>query len=282
MANTLTNQATVNYEYPSGTSTAVSNIATTVTQDEYALNGTKYALEDGFRPGSSVTFIIRIENIGTGIMYNPQFTDKLEGVYYRIPTLKLFINSVAVPVTPFTSTPWLSAYSETPLHPGDVALFMFVVDVPEDYDPSLQTLTNCVNVGGNKGSPTGPAYAIEDASCVVLYLDEYASLSISKVGSPTVVAIGDVLTYTITLSNSGNQSVTNSVLTDTLPPSFNISAVRIIKNGVTTNLSSTDYALDTSTNTVTIPSLTGPTIVVDPAVLGVPGQTTVQIVGTIS
>ncbi len=66
----------------------------------------------------------------------------------------------------------------------------------------------------------------EIAPAVVLApLVDEADLGISKSGSPDIVIAGELLTYTLTISNSGLVSATNVVVTDTLPVSLTVANV---------------------------------------------------------
>ncbi len=56
-----------------------------------------------------------------------------------------------------------------------------------------------------------------DSDVFILQLASHADLSITKSGSPNPVTIGQNLTYTITITNTGPDPATNVILTDTLP-----------------------------------------------------------------
>lgn len=289
MATPLTNQATVNYQFAGGISSAVSNTTTTIIQDQFNLLVTKQVLEGNFTPGRSLTYVIRIENIGTSTMYNVQFSDNLGGLiwgynplYYRPTTLKLFVNSVEIPVSPITVSPFLSAISPVPLASGDVALFVYVVDVAYNLDPTVTEITNCVNICSNKGSSVGPVFVLDPADCTTVPIGSFANISVSKSASATTVNVGDILIYTITLSNSGNVPSTNTIITDVLPAGYVINSVSSITNGVVTIFNPGDYSLDIPTNTLTLPSVSGLVISVPAAIGYNPGITVVEIVGTVS
>lgn len=63
------------------------------------------------------------------------------------------------------------------------------------------------------------------------YEASYADLSLAKTVTPAVAAPGEMLTFTLTLTNSSSFTVTQVVLTDTLPA--HLSPQAVLTNGLT-------------------------------------------------
>ena len=82
------------------------------------------------------------------------------------------------------------------------------------------TITNSASVTSDLGDPdSADASASEDTTVRAV-----ADLSLTKTDSPDPVLAGELLTYTLTVSNSGPQSGTGVVVTDTLPTATFVSA----------------------------------------------------------
>ena len=70
MPTPLNNQASIRYSYDSGTGSANSNTVTTNLLDQYTIAATKTPLLPTFRPGESLTYVLRVVNNGSGDLYN--------------------------------------------------------------------------------------------------------------------------------------------------------------------------------------------------------------------
>ncbi len=110
----------------------------------------------------------------------------------------------------------------------------------------------------------------------------FAELAIYKNASADSIVSGDTLTYTFTILNSGNSAATDVVLTDNLPDEFTITSVTVTSEGVTRAYAASEYDVDTTTNTITLPNATGLAITVPAATAQGPGITTVTITGTVA
>ncbi len=101
-----------------------------------------------------------------------------------------------------------------------------------------------------------------------------ADPAISKAGDPLQASVGETVTFTLTVTNQGNAPASGVVVTDTLPPQFDVTAVNV-----------TDAPFGTSVN-VTPPIGTGPapyTVVVTlGGDLGVTDVVTIEIVTTVN
>ena len=79
MPTPLNNQASIRYSYNNntGTGAASSNTVTTNLLDRYTLSATKTPLSATFRPGENITYVLRLENNGSGDLYNVTVADNL-------------------------------------------------------------------------------------------------------------------------------------------------------------------------------------------------------------
>ena len=103
------------------------------------------------------------------------------------------------------------------------ALPFFTYDVRAD-EPSPagipQTLANSASIAGNEYDPD-----LTNNTDSVSETPQYADLEVDKQVSNTTPNIGDVITYTVTVTNSGKDNAENVELTDTLPTLTELSIV---------------------------------------------------------
>ena len=162
MPTPLNNQASIRYNYSgAGTGTAVSNTVTTNLLDRYTLAATKTPLSSTFRPGENVTYVIRVENNGSGDLYNVTIADDLGGgadtpLVYNPASLRAYVDSIPVTISPVVQGGTLTAVLPAPLPAGTAAILVYTAQVRPDVDFTLQSITNTVAVTANGGSAAGP------------------------------------------------------------------------------------------------------------------------------
>ncbi len=287
MPTPLNNQASIRYNYSgAGTGTAVSNTVTTNLLDRYTLAATKTPLSSTFRPGENVTYVIRVENNGSGDLYNVTIADDLGGgadtpLVYNPASLRAYVDSIPVTISPVVQGGTLTAVLPAPLPAGTAAILVYTAQVRPDVDFTLQSITNTVAVTANGGSAAGPAVTVTPSPTATLLRDSYAEVTLYKEADKQSVMAGEPLTYTFTLTNQGNQAADSVTLTDQLPTGFSVTQVSVSAGGVTTVLAPGDYTV-AADNTITIPSTTGKAITVPAATVAAPGIATVAITGTVA
>lgn len=287
MPTPLNNQASIRYNYSgAGTGTAVSNTVTTNLLDRYTLAATKTPLSSTFRPGENVTYVIRVENNGSGDLYNVTIADDLGGgadtpLVYNPASLRAYVDSIPVTISPVVQGGTLTAVLPAPLPAGTAAILVYTAQVRPDVDFTLQSITNTVAVTANGGSAAGPAVTVTPSPTATLLRDSYAEVTLYKEADKQSVMAGEPLTYTFTLTNQGNQAADSVTLTDQLPTGFSVTQVSVSAGGVTTVLAPSDYTV-AADNTITIPSTTGKAITVPAATVAAPGIATVAITGTVA
>ena len=288
MPTPLNNQASIRYNYSgAGTGTAVSNTVTTNLLDRYTLAATKTPLSSTFRPGENVTYVIRVENNGSGDLYNVTIADDLGGgadtpLVYNPASLRAYVDSIPVTISPVVQGGTLTAVLPAPLPAGTAAILVYTAQVRPDVDFTLQSITNTVAVTANGGSATGAVVTVTPSPTATVLRASYAEVAIYKEADKQNVTAGEPLTYTFTMTNTGNQAAGAVTLTDTLPAGFAVTQVTVDSGAGTVVLPSTGYTVDTTTNTITIPSATGTAIQVPAATVASPGVTTVEISGTVT
>lgn len=288
MPTPLNNQASIRYSYDSGTGSANSNTVTTNLLDQYTIAATKTPLLPTFRPGESLTYVLRVVNNGSGDLYNVTVADDLGGgganapLVYQEGSLRAYLDSDPVTVVPTAQAGTLSVTIPGPLAAGQVALVVYSARVRPDAPFGLASITNTAGVTANGGSATGAVVTVTPSPTATALRASYAEVAIYKEADKQNVTAGEPLTYTFTMTNTGNQAAGAVTLTDTLPAGFAVTQVTVDSGAGTVVLPSTGYTVDTTTNTITIPSATGTPIQVAAATAAAPGVTTVTVTGTVA
>lgn len=289
MPTVLNNQANVSYNYDgaSNSQNAISNTVATTLLDEYSLTATKSALNNNFRPGNNVTYIMNLENDGRGDLYNLTLTDNLGSDTSTKPlsfaNAVLYINNAPIAITP-TINPENSLVFQipSPFLSGDTAMIIYNTVVDANLPSSTDSITNTVTITANGGSSSGTLITVDPSPSATTNIENYAQLTISKQSDKETISSGETLTYTFTLNNTGNELANNVILNDTLPQNFLITQVTSTTDGITTNYEPSQYDLDLTTNTITLPNATGPSIIVPASTSSNIGTTVIQIIGTVT
>lgn len=289
MAQIITNQASLNYQYNGQTGSAVSNIATAILTE--ALSVEKVSIEDVYRFGEALTYSVSVFNSSSSTLTNVVVTDNLGSYNVGGNTVTpltyvgdaiLFVNGVfAGDITPTSVGENAVTFTLPTLAPNSRAQILYKA-VVNSSAPLAEggTITNVVSVFG-AGTSVPP---VTDSNTVTV--DNYADVTITKNMTPSSVSDGEALTYTFVISNYGNTEATDIVLTDAFDPAPENIVVQV--DGET--LAASDYSY--VGGVLTLPaagsayslSLPAATITQDPAtgeVSVVPSSLTVTVVGTI-
>lgn len=287
MAQIITNQASLNYQYNGQTGSAVSNIATATLTE--ALSVEKVSLEDVYRFGEELTYSVSFANDSGSALTGVTVTDNL-GSYtvggaavtplsYVGPAI-LFVNGV------FSGniTPALEANSVVftipTLASGARAQILYKAAV-NSFAPLAEgsTITNTVSVLG-----AGVTTPVTDSDTVTV--DNYADVTITKTMTPSSVVDGEALTYTFVINNYGNTEATNIVLTDAFDPAPENITVSV--NGAAIDDSDYSYVggvltlpVATSSFTLSLPAATVSQDAATGAVTVTPSSLTVTVTGVI-
>lgn len=281
----FTNQATLSYN----NTTTTSNIVTGELLE--VLSAAKNAIDNEYRYGDTVTYVVSIINTGTAAFNNLTITDDLGeytiGGLTRTPltyvndSLAYYANGVLQSGAVAVAGPPL-VISGLNVPAGGNAIVIYEARVNE-YAPlaSGSTIVNIATISG-----AGLTAPIEVSDTVTIA--DSAQLSITKSLTPEAVAENGQLTYTFTIQNTGN---TAAVATDnvTLTDLFNpiLENISVTLNGAALT-EATQYVYDEATGlfqtvagVITVPAAT---YTQDP-VTGqwniIPGVTVLTVTGTV-
>ncbi|WP_338226486.1 DUF7507 domain-containing protein, partial [Algoriphagus confluentis] len=140
--------------------------------------------------GDVITYTLVVTNSGNKTLVDVEVTDPLTGFTETIPVLE----------------------------PGDSQSFTVTYTITQE-DVDNGSLTNTANVSGT--DPAG--ITVEDSDDEILNGAKDPSLRMDKSVSGGPIEEGQVLTYTIVITNDGNQTISDIVITDDLDPDSPVS-----------------------------------------------------------
>lgn len=258
MATTITNQSSTTYQFAGSgdTLSASSNTNQVVLEDFQGLSITKSSSVTEFSAGEIITYTIRITNNSSQFLTGVRIIDNLGGgnLAYVLGSARLATSTETYPVTPVATNPLTFTLQQ--LNVGATMTLTYNVQVIFNLASSVQSITNNVQGIGYTSSGTITGFA---SNTIQKKTD--GNFVISKTSSQTNVLPSQIFSYYITLTNGTTTEATISSVTDQLPSNFVVSGVRLkIGNESSVELTSSQYTL--SSNLITIPSSTGPTITV--------------------
>ena len=285
MAQTITNQASLRYQYGEVQASTLSNVATaTLTQ---ALTVTKTPLTGTYRAGDVITYVVSVVNGGASALSDVAVTDDL-GAYAAA-------GGTAVPLTfadgallildgvpGGTLTPTAAdggvTFTIPSLAAGADAQLVYTAAV-NGFAPleAAGAITNTVTVTA--------AGTTESASATAtITVEDYADVTVTKTMSPASVRDGEPITYTFAVTNCGNTEATGLTLTDAFAPAP--ASVAVTVDGASRATAEYTY----TGGVLTLPSAAGAPlslpaaeITQDPATGAVtvtPSSMTITVVGT--
>ncbi len=281
---TFFNQATLTYAGGS----ASSNIVTGELVE--AVSAIKTATTETYREGESITYVISLINSSDAPSSVLTVTDDL-GAYsvgtqtvfplvYRDGSAELFVDGVPTEVT-VTDTQPLTVTGITVPANGD-AVLVYTATATEFAPPTADgTVVNTATVTG--AGITSPISVTETVTA-----QGGALLSITKEISPSTVTPNAPLTYTITVTNSGNEDAVAAddlTVRDVFDPILDITSVTL--NGETLT-EGTDYTYNEATGDfatvpgrITVPAATFEVDPVTGAYVTDPGEAVLVVTGTV-
>lgn len=287
MAQIITNQASLNYEYNGQSATVLSNVATALLGEP--LEVSKISLEDSYRLGDAITYSVSFLNSSGSALTNVTVIDDLGSVSeggvtvtplsYISPAILLIDGVFSGNVTPVIGSDNVT-FTIPSLPAGSRAQIIYKSAVNSYASISEGSeIINTVTLTAD-----GFAGSVTDSDMITV--ESYADVTVTKTMTPTSIVDGDTLTYTFVISNFGNAPATNIVLSDSFDPAPENISVQV--NG--TAVPATDYTYvggvltfpaDTSAYELSLPAATFVRDPVSGLVTITPSSLTVSVVGVI-
>ncbi|APF27163.1 hypothetical protein NPD7_2002 [Clostridium sporogenes] len=210
---------------------------------------TKTAAPNPVTPGEILTYTINVSNAGPSNAQNVVLTD-------AIPAS--IIGAEFSADGGVTFNPWPGSLDIGTLLSGETRTILIRGTVSSS---ATGTITNTVNIASSTPDPN----LDNNESTIITEVNALADISVIKTGSPNPIVTGEILTYTIVVSNAGPADAQNVILNDEISPNV-IAPEFSIDGGVTFNPWPTIYVIGTlsagETRTILIrgtvsPSATG-------------------------
>lgn len=160
--------------------------------------------------GSTVTYTLNITNDGNFGLFDIFISDQLPS-NLRFMSGSIKINGVSSPLDSILSGVLLGS-----LEPSKSSTITFdaeVISQPQNKD-IVNIATGDFSYIDPVTSQTRFGTAISEPCTITINL---VNLDVSKTSNKNIVSIGDIVTYTVTLANTGDVDLINAIFTDTLP-----------------------------------------------------------------
>ena len=218
----VTGDFLVNPTEPPITVTVPSNTVMTIVNSS-GLNVMKSVSATEAGVGDTLTYTVRIQNSGTVTATNVSFLDP-------IPVGTTFVaNSVTINGTPQPGLNPTTGFPLANIPVGGMVTVTFQVTITSV--PPNRVLPNNANVTADfQVSPLQPPITIVTISNIVVTRVNVGSLNVMKSVNTLQAGVGDTLTYTILIQNTGTVPATNIVFQDPIP-----SGTAFVANSVTIN-----------------------------------------------
>ena len=194
-----------------------------------------------------MTYSILVENTGDVALSNLQVTDDLTSTFAAATSYSI----VSVLPGPFTINPGFDGDSDTNLLAG--------TDTLASGDSGVITLVILVDTGGKAETYRNTAVASgEPPDNDPVSDDDFADgpafvdPAVTKAVSPDQAAVGDQVTYTITVFNNGTQPAADVVVTDTFPDNLDLVPDGVMVNPPVNASDPPDYITITAPRTVEV------------------------------
>ena len=210
---------------------------------------TKTADPNPVIPGEMLVYTINVSNVGPSDAQNVVLTDVISS---DIIAPEFSIDGGV------TFNPWPGSFDIGTLPTGETRTILIRGTLSSS---ATGTITNTVNITSSTPDPN----LDNNESTIITEVNALADISVIKTGSPNPIVTGEILTYTIVVSNAGPADAQNVILNDEISSNI-IDPEFSIDGGVTFNPWPTIYVIGTlsagETRTILIrgtvsPSATG-------------------------
>ncbi|MDG1591917.1 DUF11 domain-containing protein, partial [Bacillus cereus] len=227
--NPISNSASTTYHYvvdPSQPLITTSNQSnTTTTQINSAiLTAQKNSNVSTVDIGQDITYTVTITNSGNVSATNVIFTDLIpDGTSFEPNSFTL--NGTSIP-----NADIITGVPIGNIAPNESVIVAFHINANEI--PSINPITNQASVSFQHiVNPANPPVSKNITSNNVITKIESAILNTIKIGDKTFATIGDTITYTTTITNTGNIPANNAIFSDPLPSWTQFVAESVIVDG---------------------------------------------------
>ncbi|WP_249281017.1 hypothetical protein [Paenibacillus sp. 7516] len=218
----LNNRSTVSFTSGAFSSTTFSNtVVTPVFQP--ILSATKTASTQNATVGDTVSYTVTVSNTGNyGAQIN--LTDNIPAGTILVP------NSVIVNGQPLPAANPATGISAGTVAAGATTTITFSVVI--DTLPSPQQLVNQASVALSFILPDGRTITGSVLSNVLTITVSAPDVDVVKSTTSTAVSVGDIVTYSVAVTNNGIATVNNVVFTDAVPASTVLAPTGVFVDGV--------------------------------------------------
>lgn len=260
MKNVLKNQAIVQYKSNCSVQCFASNVVVTPIVDRYHLCATKTVLSAGFIPGESLAYVIKVENKGIRSLCDLQIKDCItpkEYLTFLTDSLEVYLDGERICITECFDHGCLWLKLPQKFRSGSVLEVFYKVCVSKTIPSCVQTITNEAQVYAYTQETPSRMIAVSPSPITTIGRGNYADLSITKTADSCDVAIGEELTYSLLIANSGTVCANGVVITDSLPDHFTVKKISLTIGTTTYHYKPCEYTICPNTNVLTLPNSTG-------------------------
>ncbi|MGG4047659.1 DUF7507 domain-containing protein [Paenibacillus favisporus] len=205
----LTNQSSVTFNSGAFTGTAFSNV-TSVPVYQAIISANKTANTTNATVGDTIVYTVTLTNTGN-IAAAGTLTDPVPNGAVFVP------NSIQVNGVPLPGADPSTGFSIGTINPGQTVHVTVTMEVTVDTLPNPQQLVNQATVNFSFTRPDGVVVTGTSLSNVLTIPVSSPDVSVVK-STPSVDAVvGDIITYSIAVTNNGIEAVNNVVLVDPVP-----------------------------------------------------------------
>ena len=220
---TITNSSTISSSDPLVSVTAT--LPTTVLAPTTTLSITKTSSPNPVTAGSELTYTVTVSNLGPTDAEDVTFIDMLPP---EVTLISACQTGTAFNFTCLSEESGGTLEAHTDLFPAG-ATTVFTIVVLVDANTPEGFITNCATIAS-----AFPAVSLPPMCENTAVIAQAATLTIAKSGIPNPVTAGNILTYTVTVTNTGPNDAQQVTFTDVLPSE--VSFVSIAQTGVVFNL----------------------------------------------